>query len=457
MISEGSGYSWPGMNRATRMGPQLHCLDWDVRDDTTLRTRVPAGEIRRPHKGFTSLNSKGTKTVLVPETAESVQYNKTPALSNRMDERECGNTENLLFPPRRELCFPLLCPSPLHRAVPNKCNQRGSLGGMSVTKSNGSLQILQEGWTSPLPARKTTEGHDGALSPHPLSVSLPPLFFFFFLQTSNFLTFLFSKSVHLRWWQCSRRHDTAVVTLWFRLHQDSQRYREATGRRRRGAKFIQNLTPHTAARDSGTVWNYFVTSQILSPPLFSPPLIFMSASPPAVLSFSVFPQCLHFEPDSINLSGKLQMFWAELCKPRRNKAAKKKHGVLALFHNSSRSQIEPRKKLDLLSSPAHSGSKSFWNMLENINHPLSTSQIKIKHTRTHAHMHRFLLWVWFHYSSNRSSGVSHISPDFTARRQSHGCYASATKRRSGETAASPAPLPPFLRLQNTNLQCWKSD
>ena len=130
----------------------------------------------------------------------------------------------------------------------------------------------------PFPARKTTEGHDGILSPHPLSLSLPLLFFFFF-----------SCRHQIFWLFCSQRASTytddnaadGTIPQW--SHSDSDYVRtvgatESDGEEER-CKVHRDLTPHTAVQNSGTMWNYFVTSQILSPPLFSPPLIFMSASP----------------------------------------------------------------------------------------------------------------------------------------------------------------------------------
>lgn len=63
--------------------------------------------------------------------------------------------------------------------------------------------------------------------------------------------------------------------------------------------------------------------------------------PPSCLA-AYFLSVFTLNPASINLSGKLQMFWVNYVNHREIKTAKK-HGVLALFHNSSRSQIEPNK------------------------------------------------------------------------------------------------------------------
>lgn len=121
------------------------------------------------------------------------------ALLNRMD-LVSKNSKNSLFP-SLQLCFSLLSPSPLHSFLLNKCKQRGGLGGMSVTKSNGSLQILQARFTRSQ-ARKTTEGHE-VYSPRTLSRPPPPSSVCHFfsetvvLQTSNSLTSPFSKRVHL--------------------------------------------------------------------------------------------------------------------------------------------------------------------------------------------------------------------------------------------------------------------
>lgn len=81
-----------------------------------------------------------------------------------------------------------------------------------------------------VPARKTSEGHT-ASSPHilmhSLSVSLPLCAFsdIVGLQTSNFLIFPFSKSVHLYWWQCRGGRNTAAVKFRFWLYQNTQGYR----------------------------------------------------------------------------------------------------------------------------------------------------------------------------------------------------------------------------------------
>lgn len=51
--------------------------------------------------------------------------------------------------------------------------------------------------------------------PHAIYLFLPPSAFseIVWLQTSNFLTFPFSVSVHLYWWQCSGGHNSAMVKL----------------------------------------------------------------------------------------------------------------------------------------------------------------------------------------------------------------------------------------------------
>lgn len=137
--------------------------------------------------------------MLVPETAESVQYNKTPALSNRMDERECGNTENLLFPPDassvspssvRLLCTELCRTNVISGAAWVGCQSQRATAHCRFYRRDELPLSLQER------RLKDTMVH----CPHILSrsPSLCFFFFFFFLQTSNFLTFLFSKSVHLR-------------------------------------------------------------------------------------------------------------------------------------------------------------------------------------------------------------------------------------------------------------------
>lgn len=132
------------------------------------------------------------------------------------------------------------------------------------------------GKTNWAPARKITEGHK--VHSHAPSLFLPPTLSLLYyeivgLQTSNFLTFPFSKTVHLYWWQCSRGHSTAVVKLRFRAIPRARWW----GIERKVQSSL-NLTLHDMAQNTRTVWDCFVTSEILSPPLFSP-LIFMSVSP----------------------------------------------------------------------------------------------------------------------------------------------------------------------------------
>ena len=278
--------------------------------------------------------------MLVPETAESVQYNTTPALWNRMDERKCRNTVDLLFSPDassvspstvRLLCTELCRTNVISGAAWVGCQSQRATAHCRFYRRDELPLSLQERRLKDTMVRR----------PHILSRSPSLCFFFFFFFCRHQIFWLFYSQRASTYADDNAAGGT--IPQW--SHSDSDHIRtvsatESDGEEEERCKVHQNLTPHTAEQDSGTVWNYFVTSQILSPPLFSPPLIFMSASPPAVLSFSVFPQCLHFEPDSINLSGKLQMFWAELCKPRRNKAAEKKSMAFSLYfiiHHGPRS------------------------------------------------------------------------------------------------------------------------
>lgn len=80
-----------------------------------------------------------------------------------------------------------------------------------------------------------------------------------------------------------------------------------------------------------------------------------------------------------------------------------------IHHTPRSSQIE----LDLLSSPAHSGSKPCEICLR----ILITLCIPCKsksNTHTHTHMQTCTDFLWLHYSSNESS-VSLISPEFCAK------------------------------------------
>lgn len=155
-------------------------------------------------------------------------------------------------------------------------------------------------------ARKITEGHK--VHSHAPSLFLTPTRSLLYyeivgLQTSNFLTFPFSKTVHLYWWQCSRGHSTAVVKLRFRAIARARWW----GMERKVQSSL-NLTLHDTHRIQGQcetiLWHLKSSLPLCSRLLWSLCLFL-----PAVLSFCVFPQCLHFEPNSINLSGKLQMFW----------------------------------------------------------------------------------------------------------------------------------------------------
>lgn len=104
-----------------------------------------------------------------------------------------GKSRNSFFFPWCRLCLSPSCLSPSVSVLLNKCNQQGGLRGMSVTKSNGSLQIPQARWTGSL--KEDDWRTQGVLSPHPLSVS--PFLCLLFLQTSNILTFSIFKECPL--------------------------------------------------------------------------------------------------------------------------------------------------------------------------------------------------------------------------------------------------------------------
>lgn len=229
-------------------------------------------------QGFISLNSKIQTQCSCQRVPRCKKKKKICAfkLNEWMLEQENQKT---LFP-QCKLRLSSFMSSSSHSVLLNKCNQRGGLGGMSVTKSNGSLQILQARWTGS-PARKTNEGRK-VYSPHILSRS--PSLCLRFLQTSNFLTFPFSKSVHLCWWECSKEHNTAVVKLWFWLHPSIWGYRElmvSDEGKEKGTKFItiwhQILLYRIQGQWETILWHLKSSLPLCS--LFSPPLIFMSASP----------------------------------------------------------------------------------------------------------------------------------------------------------------------------------
>lgn len=79
-----------------------------------------------------------------------------------------------------------------------------------------------------------------------------------------------------------------------------------------------------------------------------------------------------------------------------------------IIHHAPRSS---QIKLDLLSSPAHSGSKPCeicWRILITLCIPRKSK------SNTHTHMQTCTDFLWLHYSSNESS-VSPISPEFIAK------------------------------------------
>lgn len=316
------------MNRVTRMGLQLHCLYWDVQDDTTYEQGYRWADMVLT-QGFTSPKFEDTKTILVPETAERVLLCKKtpPELSNQMDECKCRIIKKLFFS-WCKLCLSPICLSPLHSVLPNKCNQKGGLGRMPVTKSNGSLQILQARWTGSLQERRLK---DIRCTLPTSSLCLPPSVCFFWDCRSTDITF--PDFFHFQ--RVSTYTDNNAVegtilqwsNLWFWLHQNIQGCRElavSDGEEEKGTKFIKiwhHTSLHRLQGQCETIlWHLKSSLPLCS--LFSPPLIFMSCFSPAVLSFGAFPRCLHFEPNSINLSGKLQMFWVNYVNHREIKLQK---------------------------------------------------------------------------------------------------------------------------------------
>lgn len=136
---------------------------------------------------------------------------------------------------------------------------------MSVTKSNGSLQILQARLTWSPQERRLK---DTRCTLPTCSRSLPPSVCFFLWEECPLILMTMQwGGTTLRWSNCGFDY--------FRTFRDYWDLIVSKGKEEKG-------TPRIAVENSGTVWNYFVTSQILSLPLcslFSPPLIFTSVSP----------------------------------------------------------------------------------------------------------------------------------------------------------------------------------
>lgn len=153
------------------------------------------------------------------------------------------------------------------------------------------------------------------------------------LQTSNFLTFPFSECPLILITEQQRSPDRSGQTLYFFFffasseHSDLQRAGgEGMERRKKGARFIKIRAAHR-----GSVKLFCDISTPL-PLLFSPPLIFVSVSP-LLSCLCVFSLYLHFEPNSVHLPGKLQMFWVNYGNHKEVKL--KDHWASALFYNSS--------------------------------------------------------------------------------------------------------------------------
>lgn len=201
-----------------RMGLQLHCLDWDVRDDTTYEQGYWWADMGT-YKGIHKSKLKDRKTLLEAKTAESSTMQQK-ALSNRRDGCKCRKIEKLFFFPdagsasllpvcllRSQFCWTNV----ISRVVCVGCQSQRAMAHCRFHRRD------ELG-----PSRKTTEGHK-VYSPHILSLSLPSSVCFFCRHQISWL-FPFSKSVHLYWWQCSRRNNTAVVKHWFCVHQKIQCY-----------------------------------------------------------------------------------------------------------------------------------------------------------------------------------------------------------------------------------------
>lgn len=130
---------------------------------------------------------------------------------------------------------------------------------------------------------------------------------FFWGRTSNSLTSLFSKSIHLNWWQCSGEHNAAVIdyitafvatqSCWFKW----RRMWRVQGSAKSHTERHRVIQGH---------WNYVVPLKILLSFFFSLTLSLLCSRPLfifwlfflAVFSFSAFPQWFAFEPGSIKLS-----------------------------------------------------------------------------------------------------------------------------------------------------------
>lgn len=269
----------------------------------------------------------------VPEKAERKETN---ICTLKLNGCKCRKVKkNSFSPPRCKLCLSPSCPSPSHSVLLNKCKQWGGLGGMSVTKSNGSLQILQARLTWSPQERRLK---DTRCTLPTCSRSLPPSVCFSLRRVSTH-----TDDNAVGW------HNTAMVKLWFWLLQNISGLLRPDCEQRKGG---ERYTTHRCREFRDRVKLFCDISNPLSPPLFSvlsSPHLHVCFSP-AVLSFRH--QCLHFEPNSINLSGKLQMFWVNYVNDKEIKTAKSMEFII--HHAPTSSQ----NKRDLLSSPAHSGSKS---------------------------------------------------------------------------------------------------
>ncbi len=158
------------------------------------------------------------------------------------------------------------------------------------------------------PCKKDEWRTRGVLSPHPLS--LPPSVYIFcrhqiswlfhFQRVSTYTDENAAEGTILQWSNSDFDYIRAFGAV------ESRRW--AIGRKRKAQSSWKSDASHrcTVFRD-----NVKLFCDISNPlPLFSVLSSHLHVCfSLAVLSFCAFPQCLHFEPNSINLSGKLQMFW----------------------------------------------------------------------------------------------------------------------------------------------------
>lgn len=170
----------------------------------------------------------------------------------------------------------------------SSCNHPGGLG-QSVTKSNGSLQILQARQTERLQQKKKEKNNwrtQGALS-CTLSFSLPFSLCFslrLYCRTADitFPDFSIFKDCPLILMTMQQRAECCSGQTRISGYTESWRW----GMKRKVQSSLKSdTTPHgTRTRGQCETISWHLKSSLL--PLFSPPLIFMSVSP----SCLVFPR-----------------------------------------------------------------------------------------------------------------------------------------------------------------------